>query len=214
MALAALGTARLPPFPAQARSLTTLQDSINATDRLLARPPRGLCRGASTLWISPRAGHQLHGCLVTTVAGLPPASRIQLPRTHPRTLFRHHSRTTSSRATRQRNRAFTGTHAPPVPGNSTHETDESAVTTLVALRKRARRRVRRSAAAKAIMRPVPGRRDRRDSDVAEVLVTMNLGEEGKAIAEPPSREAGRPWRRGDQVPPINDRACAGPITRS
>ena len=84
MAFAALGTARLPLFPAQAGSLTTLQDSIDATDRLLARPPRGLCRDASALWISPRAGHQLHGCLVTTVAGLPPASRIQLPRTHPR----------------------------------------------------------------------------------------------------------------------------------
>ena len=49
---------------------------------------------------------------------------------------------------------------------------------------------------------------------AEALVTMNLGEEGKAIAQPPCREAGGPWRRGDQVPPINDCASAGPTTRS
>ena len=62
--------------------VTTLQDSLDVTDRLLSRPPRGLCRDASTPWISPRAGHQLHGCLVTTAAGLPPASRIQLLRTH------------------------------------------------------------------------------------------------------------------------------------
>ena len=41
--------------------------------------PKGLCRDASALRISPRAGHQLHGCLVITVAGLPPASRTQLP---------------------------------------------------------------------------------------------------------------------------------------
>ena len=82
--------ARLPLVPAQtAGSVTTLQDSIDATDRLLARPPKGLCRDASTLRISPRAGHQLHGCLVTTVAGLPPASRIQLPRTHPRVATSH-----------------------------------------------------------------------------------------------------------------------------
>jgi len=55
--------------------VTTLQDSIHATDRLLARPQKGLCHDASTLRISPRAGHQLHGCLAITVAGLPPASR-------------------------------------------------------------------------------------------------------------------------------------------
>ena len=55
----------------------------------LLDPSKGLCRDASTHRISPRAGHQLHGCLVTTVAGLPPASRIQLPRTHPRVATSH-----------------------------------------------------------------------------------------------------------------------------
>jgi hypothetical protein len=39
----------------------------------------------ATLRISPRAGHQLHGCLVTTVAGPPPASRTQLPGRTPTT---------------------------------------------------------------------------------------------------------------------------------
>ena len=40
-------------------------------------------------------------------------------------------------------------------------------TQIVALRKRARRCLRRSAGANAIVRPAPGRDDRRDSDVAE-----------------------------------------------
>jgi hypothetical protein len=48
-------------------------------------PQRSLCRDASTLRISPHAGHQLHGCLVTTVAGPPPASRTQLPGRTPTT---------------------------------------------------------------------------------------------------------------------------------
>jgi hypothetical protein len=73
------GSAPSPVRRKTAGSVTTLQDSLQATDHALARPPRGLCRGASTLRISPRAGHQLHGCLVTTVAGPPPASRTQLP---------------------------------------------------------------------------------------------------------------------------------------
>ena len=42
----------------------------------------------------------------------------------------------------------------------------------VALRKRARRCVRRSGAAKAIMRPAPARRDRCDSDVAIGIVSL------------------------------------------
>jgi len=73
--------------------VTTLQDSIHATDRLLARPQKGLCHDASTLRISPRAGHQLHGCLAITVAGLPPASRTHAqdaptrPITHPTPLL-------------------------------------------------------------------------------------------------------------------------------
>ena len=49
------------------------------------------------------------------------------------------------------------------------EQSPDAVAAGVALRKRARRRVRRSGAAKAIMRPAPARRDRRNSDVAEAL---------------------------------------------
>jgi hypothetical protein len=63
------------PFRQEGGIVTTLQDSIHATDRLLARPQKGLSHDASTLRISPRAGHQLHGCLAITVAGLPPASR-------------------------------------------------------------------------------------------------------------------------------------------
>jgi len=39
----------------------------------------------------------------------------------------------------------------------------------VALRKCARRRLRRSAGANAIVRAAPGRDDRRDSDVAEAI---------------------------------------------
>jgi hypothetical protein len=46
----------------------------------------------------------------------------------------------------------------------------------VALRKQARRRVRRSGAAKAIMRSAPGRPDRRDSDVAKALVSVIAAE--------------------------------------
>src|SRR5450755_2318333 len=64
-----------PPTENCESRVTTLQDSIHATDRLLARPQKGLCHDASTLRISPRAGHQLHGCLAITVAGLPPARR-------------------------------------------------------------------------------------------------------------------------------------------
>jgi hypothetical protein len=81
MAFAQISGARLPLCSPRIRGVvfTTLQDSNNATDRLLARPQEGLCRGASTLRISPRAGHQLHSCLVTTVAGLPPASQIRFP---------------------------------------------------------------------------------------------------------------------------------------
>ena len=47
------------------------------------------------------------------------------------------------------------------------------------MRKRARRRVRCSGAAKAIMRLAPARRDRHDSDVAEAVVR---GEAALAIA--------------------------------
>jgi hypothetical protein len=57
-----------------------------------------------------------------------------------------------------------------------HEGDRPAGPALtiqiVALRKRARRRVRRSGAAKAITRATPGRDDRRDSDVAKGLISF------------------------------------------
>jgi len=55
---------------------------------------------------------------------------------------------------------------------------------------------------------------RGDHHAAGALVTMNLGEQRRAIGQRPFREAGRAWRRRDQAPPINDRACAGPTTRS
>ena len=45
---------------------------------------------------------------------------------------------------------------------------------VVALRKQARRCVRRSGAARAIMRPAPARRDRRDSDVAKAITACQV----------------------------------------
>jgi hypothetical protein len=54
--------------------------------------------------------------------------------------------------------------------HSDPEADPSArVIAIVALRKRARRHLQRAAGANAIVRPAPGRDDRRDSDVAEAL---------------------------------------------
>jgi hypothetical protein len=44
--------------------------------------PKGLCRGASTLRISPRAGHQLHGCLVIYRGRTPTGKSITASRTH------------------------------------------------------------------------------------------------------------------------------------
>ncbi len=56
-------------------------------------PQRSLCRDASTLRISPRAGHQLHGCLVITVAGPRPGKSSTASRTHsrPQVLFQRAS---------------------------------------------------------------------------------------------------------------------------
>jgi len=76
MAFAVSGTAQLPLCPAHER-----EPLRRGRIRLMLRtacsldPTTGLCRDASTPRISPRAGHQLHGCLVITAAGLPPASR-------------------------------------------------------------------------------------------------------------------------------------------
>ena len=53
---------------------------------------------------------------------------------------------------------------------------------IVALRKQARRRVRRSGAAKAIMGAAPGRPDPRDPDVAVALVRSGAGRQMNAIA--------------------------------
>ena len=53
---------------------------------------------------------------------------------------------------------------------------------IVASRKRARRGVRRSGAAKPIMRPAPARRARRDSDVAFAIARPSAVSEAKAIA--------------------------------
>jgi hypothetical protein len=112
MAFAQISGARLPLCSPRIRGVvfTTLQDSNNATDRSLARPQKGLCRGASTLRISPRAGHQLHSCLVTTVAGLPPASQIRFP-------GRTKSQTTSASTRR------------PAPPATSRLTDQQAWTT-------------------------------------------------------------------------------------
>ena len=50
MAFAPVVRARLPLFPLASRGrLTTLQGSLDAADRLLARPPKGLCCDASTV---------------------------------------------------------------------------------------------------------------------------------------------------------------------
>ena len=56
--------------------------------------------------------------------------------------------------------------AEPPDDCSTLKEWRALTTAAVALRKRAPRRVRRSAAAKAITRATPGRDDRRDPDVA------------------------------------------------
>jgi hypothetical protein len=60
----------------------------------------------------------------------------------------------------------------------------------VALRKRARRRLRRAAGANAIVRPAPGRDDRRDSDVAEAMAgsTRLRGECDRQPGLPPAHE--------------------------
>ena len=50
MAFTPVVRARLPLFPLASRGrLTTLQGSLDAADRLLARPPKGLCCDASTV---------------------------------------------------------------------------------------------------------------------------------------------------------------------
>jgi hypothetical protein len=81
MAFAQWGKARLRLLSAAKRRDVSRRCRIRFRLRTACSldPQRGLCRGASTHRISPRAGHQLHGCLVTTVAGPPPASRTQLP---------------------------------------------------------------------------------------------------------------------------------------
>ena len=69
---------------------------------------------------------------------------------------------------------------------------ERAVTALVALRKRARRRVRRSLAAKAIVRLAPARRDRGDPDVAKAVARVERGRKANAIVRRDARRS-RPW---------------------
>ena len=69
-----------------------------------------------------------------------------------------------------------------LPDNATDEMDEHAMTAPVVLRKRAQRRVRRSAAANAITSATPGRDDRRDSDVAVALVRSGADRQANAIA--------------------------------
>src|SRR3990172_1023879 len=52
------------------------------TDRLLARLQKSTLSWRFDGRVSPSAGHQLRGRLDVTPAGLPPASRSQLRRTH------------------------------------------------------------------------------------------------------------------------------------
>ena len=63
-----------------------------------------------------------------------------------------------------------------------HDNTIDPTTATVALRKRARRPVRRPGAAKAIMPPAPARRDRRDSDVALGVVPAETAQIAKAVA--------------------------------
>ena len=60
------------------------------------------------------------------------------------------------------------------PSLSTRQLRPRLVRALVALRKRARERVRRPGVANAIVRPAPGRDHRRDSDVAIPIVSAAL----------------------------------------
>ena len=57
-------------------------------------------------------------------------------------------------------------------GEGDHAVGLALTMQIVALRKRARRRVRRSGAAKAIMRPAPARRGRRDPIVAKARASF------------------------------------------
>jgi hypothetical protein len=71
MAFAPVVRARLPLFPLTSRGrLTTLQGSLDAADRLLARPPKGLCCDASTVGSPLRAPALLTCDAVTCDDGL------------------------------------------------------------------------------------------------------------------------------------------------
>src|SRR5918998_5185305 len=74
-------------FPLARAYVTTLQLSLNVTDRSVARPQKGLCHSASATRISPTAGSQLPGTLASPQTGLTPAGcpelAARLHQTHP-----------------------------------------------------------------------------------------------------------------------------------
>jgi len=74
-------------FPLTRAFLTTLQLSLNVTDRSVARPQKGLCHSASTTRISPAAGSQLPGTLASPQTGLTPAGCPELDARLHRTLL-------------------------------------------------------------------------------------------------------------------------------
>jgi len=79
MAFAREVRARLPPGPANAGfNLTTRQSDSSTYGPITCSPPKATSSWRFDGRISPSAGHQLRGCLVTTPTGLPPASPPQL----------------------------------------------------------------------------------------------------------------------------------------
>ena len=82
MVFAQVVRARLPLCPRFRRGDSRRCRFPHRTDRLLARLHKSTLSWRFDGRVSPSAGHQLRGRLGVTPAGLPPASRSQLHRTH------------------------------------------------------------------------------------------------------------------------------------
>jgi hypothetical protein len=90
MAFASGIQARLPLDPLTRGFLTTLQASLHAADRSVARPAAGRSSSASTPGSHPTPGVLLPGTLASPRTGLTPAGCRELgARLHPRSSFRH-----------------------------------------------------------------------------------------------------------------------------
>jgi hypothetical protein len=90
MAFASGIQARLPLGPLTRGFLTTLQASLDAADRSVARPAAGRSSSASTPGSRPTPGVLLPGTLASPRTGLTPAGCRELgARLHPRSSFHH-----------------------------------------------------------------------------------------------------------------------------